>query len=87
MISPPAWLDGVEGPEANTILACANGLLHLPTLRLLPHTPSFFTHNALDFAYDPHARQPEQWFDFLDQLWPGDPENRLPRCKRFSAIA
>jgi putative DNA primase/helicase len=74
-ISPPAWLDGVEGPEANTILACANGLLHLPTLRLLLHTPSFFTHNALDFAYDPHARQPEQWFDFLDQLWPGDPES------------
>jgi putative DNA primase/helicase len=74
-ISPPAWLDGVEGPEADTILACANGLLHLPTLRLLRHTPSFFTHNALDFAYDARAPEPTQWLDFLDQLWPDDPES------------
>ena len=74
-ISPPVWLDGVEGPAADTIVACTNGLLHLPTLRLLPHTPSFFTHNALDFAYDPGAPEPSQWLDFLGQLWPGDPKS------------
>ena len=74
-ISPPVWLDGVEGPAADTIVACANGLLHLPTLRLLPHTPSFFSHNALDFAHDPGAPEPAQWLNFLVQLWPNDPES------------
>jgi putative DNA primase/helicase len=74
-ISPPVWLDGAEGLAADTIVACANGLLHLPTLRLLPNTPSFFTHNALDFAYDPDAPEPGQWLEFLYQLWPRDPES------------
>ena len=74
-ISPPVWLDGVDRPAADTIVACANGLLHLPTSLLLPHTPSFFTHNALNFAYDPGAPEPSQWLDFLDELWPNDPES------------
>jgi hypothetical protein len=44
-VAPPAWLDGSDRPPAHEIVACANGLLHLPTLRLLPHTPSFFNFN------------------------------------------
>lgn len=72
-ISPPFWLDGRDRPPADEIVACASGLLHLPTLELLPHTPAFFTPNALDFAYDPDAPPPEQWLDFLDELWPDDP--------------
>jgi putative DNA primase/helicase len=54
------------------MLACASGLLHLPTLELLPHTPAFFTYNALDFAYRSTAPEPRQWLDFLHQLWPDD---------------
>jgi putative DNA primase/helicase len=73
-ISPPAWLD-VEGPSADTMVACANGLLHLPSLRLLPHTPSFFTQNALDFAYDPAAPEPRHWLAFLREVWPNDPDS------------
>jgi putative DNA primase/helicase len=74
-IEPPAWLDGADGPPAHEIVACANGLLHLPTLRMLPHTNSFFNHNALDYAYDPKAPAPKQWLAFLDQVWPDDPES------------
>ena len=73
-IAPPVWLDGAEGPPAHEIIACANGLLHLSSLTLLPHTPAFFTHNALDFAYDPKASEPRRWLGFLDQLWPSDAE-------------
>jgi hypothetical protein len=37
-IVAPAWLDQVDlDPE--DIIACTNGLLHLPSLDLLPHTP------------------------------------------------
>src|ERR1700722_3095454 len=74
-IEPPAWLDGADGPPAHEIIACYNGLLHLPTRRQLPHTPPFLKHNAVDYAYQPNAPEPQQWLAFLDQVWPDDPES------------
>jgi putative DNA primase/helicase len=41
---------------------------------LLPHTPLFFAHNAIEFAYEADASAC-QWLDFLCQLWPNDPES------------
>lgn len=49
-----------------------NGLLHVPTRQLWPHTPSFFNHHALPFSYLPEAPQPTQWIRFLRELWPDD---------------
>ena len=82
-IDPPLWLDDwafpfggrVTGPPPNELVACSNGLLHLPTKKLLPHTPAYFNRNALDFAYDPEAPPPKLWLTFLDQAWPGDPQS------------
>jgi putative DNA primase/helicase len=72
-IAAPAWLDQVTTDlPAEEIIACNNGLLHLPTLTLLRHSPDFFTHNALDFVFDRDAPEPRQWLAFLDQLWPDD---------------
>ncbi len=71
-INPPAWLEHTPDLPPDEILACANGLLHLPTRQLLPPSPIFFSHNAVDFAYDPHAPAPEGWGRFLDDLWPHD---------------
>jgi len=71
-ISAPAWLDHVPDIEAEDIIACANGLLHLPTLAVLRHTPRFFAYNAVDIAFEPGAAEPAQWLRFLGQLWPGD---------------
>ena len=70
----PAWLDHVPDLPAQEIVACLNGLLHLPTGMRLQHTPEFFTYNALDFAFEPEAPEPQQWLKFLDQLWPDDRE-------------
>jgi putative DNA primase/helicase len=67
-ISAPAWLDHAPDLAAQDMIACENGLLHLPTLTLLPHTPAFFTYNALDFSFDANALEPQQWLGFLDQL-------------------
>jgi putative DNA primase/helicase len=58
-------------------LACANGLVHLPDAAAgecvpLPHTPRFFTLNALDYDFDPAAPAPAAWGAFLGQLWPDD---------------
>jgi len=49
-----------------------NGLLHLPTRTVLPHTPRFFAHNALAFPFLAEAPEPVGWLDFLGQLWPDD---------------
>ena len=70
--SAPTWLDHVPDLPADEIVSCQNGLLHLPSLDLLAHTPAFFTHNALDFNYDPRAPEPRHWLAFLRQLWPDD---------------
>jgi putative DNA primase/helicase len=72
-IAAPAWLDHVPNLPAEEIISCANGLLHLRTLALLPHTPAFFTHNAVDFTFDPDAPPPRRWLKLLAQLWPDDP--------------
>ena len=78
-IVAPAWLivehvpDMAHPPEE--ILNCGNGLLHLPTLELQPHTLLFFSHNGLDYPYMPDAAPPNMWFKFLEDLWPDDPQS------------
>lgn len=67
--APPCWVSG-DGPQPNELLACRNGLVHLPSGTLLPGTERFFTRNALDFDFDPTAPIPERWLNFLLELWP-----------------
>ena len=71
-IHQPAWLDTEPHPPANEIVACTNGVLHLPTRNLLPLTPAFFAVNALTFDYQPNAPAPTEWLAFLKTLWPND---------------
>jgi len=75
-IDMPAWLHGTDtAPPPREIVACANGLLHLPSLSMEPPTPAYFNASALPFDYDPDALDPINWLSFLDQLWPNDPES------------
>jgi hypothetical protein len=71
----PCWV-GVDGPPPSECLPCRNGILHLPARRLMASTPALFTHNALDYSYDPDATTPEQWHRFLADVWPDDAEAR-----------
>jgi hypothetical protein len=73
-IRPPAWLGDGTNPAAAEVIACSNVLLHLPTRNTCPHTPDFFTLNALDFAYDAAAPAPAEWLKFLASIWPDDQE-------------
>jgi putative DNA primase/helicase len=72
-VAAPAWLAEAK-TAATEMVAMSNGLLHLPTRILMPHTPSFFTHHALPFEFDPAAPRPRRWLQFLDELWSDDPE-------------
>lgn len=75
-ITPPAWIEG-EGPAlASEFIVCRNGLLHLPTNKIYPHNPKFYTHNALSFDFDPYAEYPTEWHKFLDSIFADDQEVR-----------
>jgi putative DNA primase/helicase len=76
----PSWLVEEESDlrflsPADEIVACTNGLIHVPTRTLYPHTPTFYVHHSIGFAFDPTAPTPARWLAFLDELWPGDAES------------
>lgn len=73
-ITPPAWLKDGEVP-ASEMVAMTNGLLHLPTRTLQPHTPDFFSLHSLAFDFDPSAPEPERWLTFVHELWGDDEES------------
>ena len=74
--APPCWLQDDPGLDPFEVVACHNGLLHIPTRELLAPTPAFFTLHGLEFAVDPHAPSPLHWLRFLDELWPADQASR-----------
>lgn len=39
-------------------LPCANGVLHIPTRTLFPHTPDLHATSGLEYNYDPDAKAP-----------------------------
>lgn len=74
-VRPPAWLGGDHQIAAVDVLACSNGLLHLPTRTLLAHTPLFFGVNAVGYPYEANAKEPTLWLTFLHSLWPDDQQS------------
>ena len=79
-VEPPAWLTPESEWAAAEVLACKNGLVHLPSLvagkdAMIRPTPLFFSPNALDYDFDPRAPKPAAWMEFLNKLWPDDRES------------
>lgn len=73
-IDMPDWLDNRDEPSATDLVACANGLLHIPTRTLRAHHPAYFNRVAVPFNYHADPRQPRRWLKFLDELWRDDPD-------------
>jgi putative DNA primase/helicase len=80
--SQPSWIGPKVDWKPTEVLPMKNGLLHLPSLldgadsdSMRPTTPLFFSLYGLSYPYDPSASLPQRWFEFLDQLWPNDPES------------
>lgn len=68
----PAWIDGGDHPKPSDIIAFGNGLYNLKTQKIIPHTPQWFSVNALAYDYDPDAACPE-WTAFLQSVAKTDP--------------
>jgi putative DNA primase/helicase len=74
-VMAPAWLDQNPDLNAEDMLACKNGLLHLPDRKLMPATPLFWTPNALSYDFDPGALDPVEWLRFLGSVWEDDQDS------------
>lgn len=73
-VQAPCWMGHTpNGMKAEEVISLQNGLLHLPTRVMKPHTPMFFSHNVLPYEFDIRADCP-MWEEFLLTLWPDDPE-------------
>lgn len=70
----PSWF-GASVRPADEMIACKNGIIHWPTREIHPHTPRFYIHHSVPFAFDARARQPARWLKFLNQLWGADAES------------
>ena len=71
----PAWMRGT-GPRPDELIACTNGVLHIPTRSLIREpTRDFFNMNAVSFAWDEDAPDPVEWLSFLAAVWPDDEES------------
>ena len=70
----PAWIgDHDTDSPADQMIACTNGLLSLADRQLHPHSPAFYNHVSVPFAYQADAPEPKAWMEFLWSLWPDDP--------------
>ncbi|MBS9535046.1 bifunctional DNA primase/polymerase, partial [Mycobacterium sp. M1] len=70
-IEAPCWLDNRQ----ERMVAFTNTLLQLEDRKPVAHTSEYFNMNALPFAYDPAAPKPERWLQFMQELWPDDPDS------------
>lgn len=72
---PPCWLRASEYAPRD-IVPVSNGLIHLPTGRLLPPSPTYWCHAASDVAYSADAPDPVRWHKFVyDDTWTDDRES------------
>ena len=68
----PCWTNSTTEPRPNEMISMTNGLLHVPTRTLLPHTPYYFCHHALAFPFLAECAAPAHWLKFLRELWDDD---------------
>ena len=71
-VAAPCWTQGATDPPANEVISMENGLLHVPTRTLHPHTPHFFCHHSLPFPFSEAWTPPPRWLEFLHELWADD---------------
>jgi putative DNA primase/helicase len=82
-IDVPAWFDRDNtdivttppGLPAAEMIACGNVLVHSRSRQTFQHTPRFFNHVAVPYAFDAAAPQPRAWLDFLNDIWADDAES------------
>ncbi len=81
----PAWLPGYSGPDPKDLISLSNGMLHIGSRRLLPHSSAYFTLNALPYGWDDEC-EPTEWLRFLAQVFPGDQQSQQTLQEMFGYL-
>lgn len=71
-LSSAALQDETREEDRGEYIALENGLLHVASRTLSPHTPDWFSFTCLPFAYDPLAGDPVALKGFMDSAWGDD---------------
>jgi putative DNA primase/helicase len=75
-IDPPAWINGTApNCSASQVISCRNGLFSLASRQMGKHTPALFNLVSVPFDYDTNVGEPTAWLEFLNTIWPDDPES------------
>ena len=82
----PAWLGGPAPYPLADLIPCANGIVHVPSRKLLAPTPALFNVNATTFDFDPRAPSPKAWLDFLASIF-GDDVQAIFALQEFMGLA
>jgi putative DNA primase/helicase len=75
--SVPAWIGGgisLAG-DIKEYLSMFNGILHLPTKTMHPHTPQLFTLSGVDYSYGPERLGRSRWLTLLREYYEDDRES------------
>ena len=79
-ITAPSWINGASGPNLYDCLFARNGIVDLRALTagnldyMKSATPNLFNNTALPFDFSLTAPAPLQWLNFLQGIWPDEPE-------------
>ena len=71
-VEAACWTKGTTDPAASEMISMTNGLLHVPTRTLHPHTPHYFCHHSLVIPFSAECAPPARWLGFLRELWDDD---------------
>ena len=72
----PFYVSGdTSKPNPRELVCCQNCNLHVPTMIEYPVDPDLFNYNSLNFDFNRDADHPETWYNFLNAVWPDDPES------------
>ena len=82
----PAWLIGEDDEDLlplarpEGLVSVRNGLIDVfrregGVRALYDHTPQLWNLSTLPFDFNRHTSPPARWLQFLDEVWPNDPES------------
>ena len=80
-IAEPSWLRGPGPFSADDVLPMRNALVHLPSLvagdpaAIHPPTPRYYCPYCLDYSFDADAPEPTRWLEFMQSVFPRNPES------------
>lgn len=77
----PSWLRACDW-RLNDIVSTKNKIIHLPSYVAgqdctIPATPALFTTSTADYQFSHEVKPCDRWMQFLNELWPDDPESML----------